>query len=456
MRNIASTGSTTVLYRDRRLYTVIYALVISIFPIIYILLKGTFYDDGFAGACRALSAVMVVVCLARGMNEPRLVNPWTLFSLTPFSLLIYEKSVSPAFLADLSAHTWLVAILGITFFLLGLEMLPTERKRQSRKGFLHLTVDGKRAYSLHSSVLLTLSVVGGSIPFLASTFSLLIYPAIVCAFKAKNKLLILITIGFILFGFTGSFNKSSFLSFGMVLLLVYEMAEGNKSKTFLLMVGIALLMVLVAFPLKAFMVDGSSFFDTLSGDGFLSFLNDSYRSESEYYASRISWRGPSFLMQPYMYLTTGWANLQYVISTQPNMTMGLWLVKPILGYLQLDSLFINQYILEPWHSSYNTFGFLAVEYKDFAEVGVALISFGLGLFVRWVYEGHLGSSSPLATACYALVACATLEMFFSNHFFQQSYPFSILILCFVYSKVSSIFISNRHRRLWSNKKVENE
>ena len=44
------------------------------------------------------------------------------------------------------------------------------------------------------------------------------------------------------------------------------------------------------------------------------------------------------------------------------------------------------------------------------------------------------SRSPFDVACYVLTAIATLEMFFSNHFFMQSYPFTIVILMELYKK----------------------
>ena len=99
----------------------------------------------------------------------------------------------------------------------------------------------------------------------------------------------------------------------------------------------------------------------------------------------------------------------------------------------LDSRFANYYVLNPY-SSFNTFTYISVLFKDFGYWGSCLGSLMLGFFVRKVYQAFKKTKSPFYVACYALTACAVFEMFFSNHFLSQSYPFTILLLMVLYNK----------------------
>ena len=133
-----------------------------------------------------------------------------------------------------------------------------------------------------------------------------------------------------------------------------------------------------------------------------------------------------------MYLETPWVNLQYVTETQDNRTYGMWALKPLLGYLGLRD--DEDYKLEPY-SSFNTFTFISCQFKDFGYYGSVLLSLFLGFFVKKMYSLSMRSNSPFYLGAFVLVALATLEMFFSNHFFMQSYPFTIFIMMWLYQKV---------------------
>ena len=138
-----------------------------------------------------------------------------------------------------------------------------------------------------------------------------------------------------------------------------------------------------------------------------------------------------------MYLVTPWNNLQYVMETQNTRTYGLWTLKPLLGYLQLDDRFKPFYSMSTY-SSFNTFTYIAVQFKDFGLVGSVLGSAILGTFVGYIYKKKLlNSVSPFDNACYAITAVAVFEMFFSNHFFKESYPFTIVIIMWIYTTVRS-------------------
>lgn len=152
----------------------------------------------------------------------------------------------------------------------------------------------------------------------------------------------------------------------------------------------------------------------------------------------VKWTGLTSFFMPYMYLETPWTNLQYVMQTQDTRTYGLWLIKPILNYLQLDGFFENMYQLIPM-SSFNTYSFIACNFKDFGFWGSIIPSLILGGYVKWVYSRACQTTDPLDVACYVYVAQAVLEMFFSNHFFQQAYPLTCVLLIGIYKYLVAQF-----------------
>ena len=156
--------------------------------------------------------------------------------------------------------------------------------------------------------------------------------------------------------------------------------------------------------------------------------------ELSYYEKKgVEWNTLEQYFMPYMYLTNGWTNLQYVTETQNTRTYGLWTIAPILGYTGLKERFSKELYLESY-SSFNTFAYVTCAFKDFGYWLSIIMSVILGFFVKKIYSRYLMSRSPFDVACYVLTAIATLEMFFSNHFFMQSYPFTIVILMELYKK----------------------
>ena len=125
----------------------------------------------------------------------------------------------------------------------------------------------------------------------------------------------------------------------------------------------------------------------------------------------------------------------------------MWTFKPFLGYVQLDAPFEKEYELVAY-SSFNTFTYIVCAYKDFGFFGSVFMSLFIGFYVKKVYSRFKVSQSPFDVAIYACVSLAVVEMFFSNHFFMQSYPFTILIVISIYRfftslrKVNKSIVSN--------------
>lgn len=155
---------------------------------------------------------------------------------------------------------------------------------------------------------------------------------------------------------------------------------------------------------------------------------DSVSGLSNYENNGVEWSGNASLFLPYMYFTTPWTNLQYVVETNQRNSAFL-VLKPILGYVGLDEYFgidDSEKIFEPY-SSFNTYTFIACHFSDFGKWFSILPTLFLGWYIKKIYTRYLLSQSPLDTSVYCLVALATTDMFFSNHFFLQSYPFTIFI-----------------------------
>jgi len=200
-------------------------------------------------------------------------------------------------------------------------------------------------------------------------------------------------------------------------------------KKLIYIIAVIIIIFLLSFNIRDYLRAGNTVLLYFS-EGIGSYKNVDYYTNN----NLIKWNGPNILMIPYMYFTTPWTNLQYVIQTQNTRTFGLWLIKPIFGYLMLDKYFEKFYYLIPY-SSFNTFTFISVLFKDFGYWGSIIESLFLGYFVNIVYRRYKITNSPFFVGCYALTACAIAEMFFSNHFFGQSYPFTIIILMFIYKKI---------------------
>lgn len=369
--------------------------------------------------CRACVLLLFIICILRGMREKYFLNPYYLFALVPFTLLIYANISN--YHLDLTVNTWLIAIINIAAFVTALDFTPEYRHFGKCKG-----VGEGRQLVNHTIILLVLGfmptiytmVLGGTMP-LASVFTLFSSGAIVCAMKSKNKILIGLIFFLYVISWIGYVTKSTILTFAIAILIGYEKyyVESTKQKGRLVVLGILGLILMIA----AF-----------------SFANQGRGSESgmsavQYYATYggLTWNRNTSLLMPYMYMTTPWANLQYVMETQTNHTYGLWLIKPLISYFQFDSLFSNFYELRAY-SNFNTFTYLTYCFKDFGFWGACISSVFLGIFTKKVYSRFTVSRSPLDVACYVLVAQAVAEMFFSNHFFTQSYPFTIVIIMGIY------------------------
>jgi hypothetical protein len=399
-----------VLKRDSKI--ALWLLLIAV--IIALILKSVLFD-------KFLVILILGSCVLLGRKETSLINPFYLFSITPLSLLLYFN-VGSSYMLDLTHETYLLAIINMSAFVFALSSTSGYNKVPSTTG-----TNSSRDLVVHSVILYLLSLSANFMPFLSSVLWLFSIPAIACAVKSKKKIMLIFVALIIGGSMSGDTSKMAVLLNVLTLIITYEKYYVTTAKQ-----------------------KRKLFIYTLLGGFFMiyafSFANKGRDNSNagaivNYYSKQgVVWSLSSNLFLPYMYLTTQWTNLQYVTETQPKNTKGLWTIKPLLGYAQLDDVFENDYKLVPY-SSFNTFTYIVCGYKDFGFWGSVAMSLFLGFFVKKVYSRYKVSQSPFDVAVYVVVGLAVAEMFFSNHFFMHSYPFTIIIAMELYK----FFVSSNNK-----------
>ena len=380
----------------------------------------------------------------KGIKQKFLLNPYILFALTPITLLIYDVNVSSHYLNELNQSTYNLCFYNFICILLGYAFANKYRFR-TKVGYSWsigdiLSADScsKHAYKLlfmglYPTIYGCITGIGhlismdlngtkqsiGSAP-LASVFQLFLYPAIICAIQSRKKKTIFITIVALAISVLLNFSKTTLVMLAVsVLLVMYNQSVLQKKNIInvILIGGVALILFYYSFD----------FYNSIRHD----YDTKKYFSDLGYVGNiKQSW----FL--PIMYLISPWGNLQYVMNTSVSHTFGLWAIKPFLGYLQFDSFFATQYSLTPMYSAFNTFSYISCFYRDFGFIGSGAESFILGYFIMRIYTLFLEHrESPFINAIYALNIYATVMLFFNNHYLQLSYPITIVILMWLYSKI---------------------
>ena len=368
---------------------------------------------------RVFVAFLFVLCILLGRKESSFLNPYYLFSVTPLSLLIYVD-ISGNFMMELTAKTWGLAIINITAFILAVYY------SSDFKSLKNCTGPSDKKLIIHTLILTAIGLFSVAFEyfmdrpfFLASVLKLCSVPAIICALKSKRKILIIIVMALFVGSSIGFLSKSAVLTYLIALLIgieKYYIRTKRERKSMAVFSAIGVFVMIISF----------TFANKDRGTRNASDTVDYY----EQYGN-VEWNSPDALFMPYMYLTTPWANLQYLTETQDERTYGMWLIKPLLGYLQLDEHFQSSYRMRAY-STFNTFTFVSCNFKDFGYWLSIISSVFLGFFVKKVYSRYRRSRSALDVACYVYVGLAVLEMFFSNEFFTQSFPFTIVIIMALY------------------------
>ena len=374
--------------------------------------------------CRICVLLILGLCIYLGRREPKFFNPFFLFALTPFSLLIYTN-LSDSIMMDLNHDTWVIAIINMFAFIVAVYYSIIHTK----DGRMH---EGQTADNLGNHALLLIflysvaslyQLITSKTLAVSSVFLVCGIPAIICALKSRKILIILFVVAVYFLLALDTMSKASILRIAVTIMIGYEMLYPStkmQRRVIYILTGASVVLLVASF---AFGLKGKE--------------HTSAQERKEKYEASfgMTWDSSAELIGPYAYMTTPWTNLQYVMETQGNEhTDGLWLVRPVLGYLQIDEKYKKEYTLIPY-SSFNTYTFIGVQYKDFGLYLSIISSILIGLFVGRYYRRCLTTNSPLEIANYVLTAQATLMMFFSNHFFMMSYPFTIVLAMWIYKNI---------------------
>lgn len=367
---------------------------------------------------RVVALTELITCVLLGSRQKKITNPYYLFALTPLSLLLYVD-LGGLYMLELSAKTWRLAIINIEAFIIALYITPSFKKYSNC-----ISIRKTNVLIFSSISFYLISFIGSFVPELTALFWFLSVAAIVCAMKTKKKIMYVFCAYIILSSLlSGHTSKMTVLLQCITILVCYDkyfVSTKAERKRIFFLAGMAAVLMVFAFT---FANKERGMYDSKEGMNY-------YLKQG-----KIEWNYNAALFMPYMYFETPWTNLEYVVETQDTRTNGLWMLKPILGYLGLAEKYKDDYELIPY-SSFNTFTFIPPGFKDFGFVWSIILSIFLGFFVKKIYSRYEISKSPFDITSYILVALATAEMFFSNHFFMQSYPFT----CFVIMEIWKILI----------------
>lgn len=374
-------------------------------------------------------------CIIEGLKLDYIINPFLLFAIVPISLLMYDLSVSTHYLVELRSDTYWLSIYNMLMFLMGMWLSKHLETRFSSLWNSSCEIsDGNASHSAYifMAVGLVPSIYGCIFGFghllsgnlyalketvnaapLASIFSLFLYIGVMFALYSKRVRTITFCVIALLFSMIINFSKTTVVMMCICIIVhIYDLTKENAKikKWFTIILAGALVLFLASFTIYnnlRFDYDINDYFGELGYVGDIS----------------AQW----FL--PVMYLISPWGNLQYIVDTTTELSHGLWILKPVLGYLQLDGIWASVYELVPRYSAFNTYTYISVLYRDFGFWGSGIASFFMGMFVMRIFKMKmLYFDSPYIKAVYALNAYAVAMLFFNNHYFQLSYPFTIYII----------------------------
>lgn len=392
--------------------------IISIF--LFIIVVSLVFESIFVD--KFCVFLIFVILFFLGRRERALFNPYFLFLGTPFSLLIYFN-ISDKYMLDLSHRTYFLAIFNMILFICSFMLTKDSKIVLSRVYFFN----NFNILKINIFVFLGLSLLGFWIDSLSSFLWLFSIIAFVSAIKTRQIFYIIVILIFIIYVSTFGISKMQvllyFLTFIISLDKYYNLRKHKIFNKILIVLGFVLVIFSFSFTNKyRGAYDSNEVFFYYSGQG-------------------VDWKYSTELFLPFMYVTTGWTNLEYVINSQDSRTYGLWFVKPFLGYFSLDEEFnFNDFYELIPYSSFNTFTFIAVGFKDFGYWFSGLSSIFIGFILKKVYFKYLNSFSPFDIATYIIFSLATIEMFFSNHYFMLSYPFTCLLIIGLYKLLFPKFV----------------
>lgn len=367
-------------------------------------------------------ALIAINFILESRKQAFLLNPFSLFFFTPASLVLYWP-IADKYMMDLTHSTLFLCILHFCLLFL---LFKYRLKSINVANYMPIKFIHKRTLLLLNILLYIFGLIGLFLPLLSSFSWILIFFALSVILREDKRIFYILLVSYIVIVILDFYiSKLFLLNISLFLAihfqrrrLIWRMRYLFFTKVFLIGVVLMLFFFKIGNKERGYS-DTSSIFSYYSEQG-------------------IDWAMSPSLLLPYMYVTTPWTNLQYVINDQDDLTYGSWLIKPITGYLGLNTkrpLELQSY------SSFNTFTFIAVFFKDFGYLGSLLGTFIIGHFIVYVYGMYLKRPYGLVVGLYSIVSLAVVQMYFSNHFIMQSYPITAFL-------IYTIIVTLR-RVLWS-------
>jgi oligosaccharide repeat unit polymerase len=410
------------------------------------------------------AGVLLIALVRMGMKEKQAINPYYLFLSTPLAVIMYSHSVSRFFLPELQVHTQWIIVGGIYAYFAGLLTLQTGgRFKRSTTLVPRSSFDGLRRLNGSSSLPVprysfaivlalgliphVLGVATAGIPILANDvnaaraayilpiigqFTIFLPVTMLIAFQERKKWMIAASISLnLFFNFIGA-SKLPFLFAGLFFFYAYFRYNGAA----LLKVKPAYLVIagLVAIPVLF-----ATVFSLRDGSEQIVYF---WRSQIRFHVPVLDALG-DYTYLPYLYLTTPLSNFGYITEINVPSTGGARTIYALASVFQLDGL-LNVDELPIRRIPFNTHAYMTDFYVDFGTAGVLILSYLLGLLVKWSYANALSRPDFLSEGIWISVGFASFVLFFSNHFTGQAYP---LLTCILFSL---------YRVAWSEKKHHHE
>ena len=383
------------------------------------------------------SAALAFVCLiALGRKEREAINPYYLFALTPFSLLLYSDSVSSVFLPKIALEAQLNIMLAIYSYLGGLMTIRwkgCDVQRSSTKAY-SFTVVLMIGLAPHF-----LGLMAAGIPILASDvnaakesyvlpiigqFSIFLPITMLIAFHRQNRTLILVSVT--LSAFFSIISASKFYILFNALFFISAYIKYGGRDIFVIRPIYFLIAAVAAVP---FLFE--AVFAARDATNQLDFF---WRQEVVFQSQFLDQVG-DYTYLPYLYLTTPWSNFSYVVELEPEFSFGSRTVFSLASVFQLDDL-LNISPRPIRMPQFNTHAYLTDFYLDFGLAGVILLSYLLGVLVKWSYLKALKQTDVMSDGIWISIGFASFLLFFSNHFTGQSYPVLSVLVFGAYRLIS--------------------
>lgn len=122
----------------------------------------------------------------------------------------------------------------------------------------------------------------------------------------------------------------------------------------------------------------------------------------------------SFLFLPYLYISTGFENLQLQIQNQNKLYYGTETLFPLWAFSFLKGHFEFQHYITP--EGFNVGTYLRNYYGDYGFCGTMIMPFLLGLIITIFYCSLRDKSTVLKILIYSLCIYSLIIVFFANAF----------------------------------------